>query len=85
MRGFDVVEPGVFRDPRSGKIYTSVSYRTRKFREKYPTWGVDFKEMPYEGGNGVSAGGSGLVPATLPGRLGSCACEQAVFLDVESA
>ncbi len=55
MRGFDVVEPGVFRDPRSGKIYTSVSYRTRQFREKYPLWGVDFKEMPYEGGNGITA------------------------------
>ena len=33
-------------------------------------------------GNGVSAGGSGLVPATQPGRLGSCAFDsfwQAVF------
>jgi len=54
MRGFEVVEPGVFRDPRSGKIYTSVSYRTRQFREKYPTWGVNFIEVPYEGGNGVT-------------------------------
>ena len=54
MRGFDLIEPGVFRDPRSGKIYTSVSYRTGKFREKYPEWGVDFLEVPYEGGNGVT-------------------------------
>tara|TARA_R100001443_G_scaffold85725_1_gene92424 strand:+ start:236 stop:931 length:696 start_codon:yes stop_codon:yes gene_type:complete len=54
MRGFDVVEPGVFRDPRSGKIYTSVSYRTRQFRAQYPLFGVDFREMPYEGGNGVT-------------------------------
>ena len=54
MRGFDLVEPGVFRDPRSGKIYTSVSYRTRQFRQKHPLFGVDFKEMPYEGGNGCT-------------------------------
>lgn len=53
MRGFDVVEPGVFRDPRSGKIYTSVSYRTRQFREKYPLFGVDFIELTYPGGNGA--------------------------------
>lgn len=54
MRGFDVVEPGVFRDPRSGKIYTSVSYRTRQFRVAHPTWGVNFFEVDYPEGNGAT-------------------------------
>ncbi|QDP63910.1 MAG: hypothetical protein Unbinned3992contig1000_24 [Prokaryotic dsDNA virus sp.] len=49
MRGFDLVEPGVWRDPRSGNVYTSVSYRTRKFREKHPNYGVNFIEVPYGG------------------------------------
>jgi hypothetical protein len=49
MRGFDLVEPGVWRDPRSGNVYTSVSYRTRKFREKHPSYGVNFIEVPYGG------------------------------------
>ena len=47
MRGFEVVEPGVWRDPRSGKIYTSVSYRTKQFRKDHPEWGVNFIEVPY--------------------------------------
>jgi hypothetical protein len=54
MRGFDIVEPGVFRDPRTGKIYTSVSYRTRQFRERHPMFGVDFVEVPYPAGNGAT-------------------------------
>lgn len=54
MRGFDTVEPGVWRDPRSGHIYTSVSYRTRMFREKFPAYGVNFIEVPYAEGNGAT-------------------------------